>query len=237
MMKTGALLVIVLFTISPAVMATVIVNGDFSDPVDLAGFVATGTTVGEPTGGFAQLETDGSFWRTLEQTFMIPALPTLFSFNFAFSTEGTPPVGGFPDSFAASEITTLDGDFLDILVVDVYGVLEDPSEGIEHLTGATPIDVSYDPSVTIAGFTPFAGGTTFYGRASLWLPDSVLGEEATLYFDLFDQLDGFKTIAAVDNISAESIPEPGTLVLLGAGLFGIVSGFWGRKFHRKYGRC
>jgi hypothetical protein len=239
MMKSGisaiTVFLMVLANNLVVMAAPIIINGDFSDPVDLAGFTATGAVISEPTGHFVQLETDGTFPRTIEQTFAIPNLPILFSFDFAFSTEATVPVTGFPDSFSAGITTTLDGDFLDILVVDVYGVWEDPSEGIEDLTGATPIDVAYDPSVTMAGFVPF-GGTTFYGRTSLWLPNEVLGEEATLYFDLFDELDGFKTIAAVDNISAAPIPEPGTLMLLAAGLLGMAGGFWQRKSLSKRGR-
>jgi len=151
-MRTSTFVIIIcfaMFAISQAVMATsIITNGDFSDSVDLAGFLATGTIISEPTGDFAQLETDGSFQRTLEQTYTIPSLPTRFSFDFAFSTEGTPTLG-FPDSFASSKLTTVDGDFLDILVVDAVGIVPDPSDGIEWLTGATPIDVVYDPSVTI----------------------------------------------------------------------------------------
>jgi hypothetical protein len=233
MMKTSIVVIMLCFALlfsSAAVMATsIITNGDFSHPDDLSGFTATGTVVSEPTGNFALLETDGSFLRTLEQTFTVPTLPTFLSFNFAFSTEGTPdkiPQGVFPDSFATSKITTLDGDILDLLVVDVYSVVPDP----ESIPGATPINVSYDPSVTIDGFDSFAfaSGTTFYGRISLWLPDNVLGEEATLYFDLFDELDTFATKAAVDNISAEPIPEPGTVLLLSAGLVSLL-GLYGIK--------
>ena len=199
---TITLIAQMIFICSGIATANTLVNGDFSDPVDLAGFTATGTDVREPTSDFAQLETDGTFMRTLEQTYTTPSVPTLLSFDFAFSTDMTIASGFFPDSFVSSELTLADGEYLDIMVADAYGVWEDPSDGIEFFTGATPIDVTYDPSVTIPGFTPL-GGITFSGRISLWLPDSVLGEQATLYFDLFDELDGSKTIAAVDNISVE----------------------------------
>ena len=89
-MRTAVFVVIVSLAISPAVMATIIVNGDFSDPVDLAGFTEGGTSISEPTGDFIQLQADGTYGRWLEQTFMVPILPTLLSFDFAFSTSGTP---------------------------------------------------------------------------------------------------------------------------------------------------
>lgn len=209
-----------LCALSVSASAGTIVNGGFDDPAPLAGFTATGTTVSEPTGEFAQLATDGTFVRTLEQTFVVPPGPTTLSFDFAFSTAATTPIVGFPDSFAVSLLTTLDGDFLDIMVVDAVGVVVDPSDGIEFLTGAVPIDVELDPGVSIAGFVPFVGGTTFSGRISVALPGTVLSEEATLYFDLFDEGDGFETIAAVDNVEmvAREVPEPPPLALAMLGL-------------------
>lgn len=122
----------------------------------------------------------------------------------------------FPDSFAAS-LVTASGDFLDLLVTDVYGVLPDPSDGLEPITGALPITVQFDDTVTIAGFAPFPNGTTYAGRIGLRLP--VFGEEATLYFDLFDEPDGASSIAALDWITVtQAIPVPGTLGLVLAGL-------------------
>jgi hypothetical protein len=200
--------------------AGVIVNGDFSDTTDLAGFTATGAIIGEPTGNFAQLETDGLFVRTLEQTFVIPTDATTLSFDFQFSTTAilaSPPFA--PDSFSASVITTIEREYLDIFVVDVLGPLPDPSDGIESATGAEAISVLLDPSVSIPGFVGFAGGTTDGGRVALTLPSQVLGEEATLYFDLFDNNSTFSSLAAVDNISITAtdavIPEPASFAIWG----------------------
>ena len=65
--------------------SALLTNGDFAHPTDLQGYIATGTLIGEPTGDFAQLASDGSFQRTLEQTFDLPVVPATFSFDFVFS--------------------------------------------------------------------------------------------------------------------------------------------------------
>jgi len=199
--------------------AQFIVNGDFSDPTGLAGWTPEGAIVSEPFGGFAQLGADGTYSRLLKQDFTLPTAPAILAFDFAFSTTAPLLGAGFPDSFSASLITA-GGDFLDILVVDQLGVVADPSDGIEWLTGALPIDVTFDPAVTIPGFQPLAGGTDYWGRISLRLPSAILGQEATLYFELFDETGLAATIAAIDNvgINPTAVPTPATPALLGIGL-------------------
>lgn len=205
--------------------AAVIVNGDFSDPVGLAGWMATGTVVGEPTGDFAQLEADGGFQRTLEQTVTLPSAPSILSFDFAFSSDTTaPPSGLFPNAFTAF----LDGvgGALDILSVDLSGAIPDPSDGNELILGLLPIDVDLDPAVIIPGFLPIAGGVSYSGQISLLLPAAVLGQGAILYFDLYDYGYGAASIAAVDNVSVDpvgAVPLPPTLVLMAIGLVGGVA--------------
>lgn len=196
----------------PPAGATPLANGDFSAPTDLAGWTAAGATVGEPTHEFAQLETGGDSPITLEQTFTLPATSSTLVFDFAFSTDAAAPTSGFPDSFAVSLYTTDWVYFLDILVVDGYGAVPDPSDGIELIVGALPIDVDLAPTVAIPGFIS--------GHVSLLLPAAVLGQDVILSFDLFDQADGAITIAAVDNVAVEptAVPAPATLGLLALGL-------------------
>jgi hypothetical protein len=229
--RAGIWLSAAAFLLLPAAAAGSILftNGDFSDPRTLWGWTATGSVVGERTGAaneFALLETDDTFpfLRTLEQAFAIPADASVLTFDFAFSTAGATN-SQYPDAFSASVITDVDGDYLDILVVDVYGAAPDPSAGLEGSLGfgTWPIDVALDAAVTIPGFTPFADGTTSGGRVSLMLPTEVRGEDATLYFDLFDRFDEAQSIAAVDNVgvSLAAAPLPDTAYLLLAGLLAV----------------
>ena len=199
--------------------AALIINGDFADSTDLAGWTSEGTTVGEPAGDFAQLGADGTYSRLLQQTFTLPTAPAILAFDFAFSTAAPFPGTGFPDSFTASLIT-VGGDFLDILVVDRLGVVADPSDGMEWLTGALPIDVTFNPAAAIPGFQALAGGTDYSGHISLLLPSTVLGQGATLYFELFDENGLAGTIAAIDNVGTypAAVPMPATSALLAIGL-------------------
>ncbi len=193
-----ALLATALLSSPLTAWAVPLLNGDFSDSPDLAGWTATGDVVREPTNAFAQLETDGTtFLRTLEQTFLVVGQHYRLSFDFAFSTQASSPPAGVPDVFTAS-IMTAAGDYLDIFSADVVGVVPDPSDGNEAANNAVPIDVGFDPTLTITDFVPFSAGTTWTGRISLILPDLVLGQDATLFFDLLDWADGAATIAALD---------------------------------------
>ena len=79
-------------------------------------------------------------------------------------------------------------------------MVADPSDGIEWLTGALPIDVTFAPAAVIPGFQALAGGTDYSGHINLLLPSVVLGQGATLYLELFDEAGLAATIAAIDNV-------------------------------------
>ncbi len=229
---------LLLLGVTTAASAVPVINGDF-ETGDLTGYFTEddaydpnpdiGVSLDPITGNhFASIDTShASYANTLGQDLTLPGAPAVLSFDFGFATadDGSFDAGaGFPDSFAVG-LTTAGGAWLDILVVDLLGPLPDPSDGIEGLTGATPIDVVFDPSVSIPGFAPGSGATAYGGAISVSLPASVLGEGATLAFDLFDEEDGARTVAAVDNIAiaagqppSPAVPEPATGVLLGVGL-------------------
>jgi len=208
--------------------AVSLTNGDFESG-DLAGYFTEddaflpnpAITVAADSGSgnhFASLDTasHASFFNTLGQDLTLPPSPAVLSFDFGFSTVGDSSFAdpnAFPDSFAVSLVTA--ADFLDILVVDeAGGVVPDPG-------GSLP--VAYDPTVSIAGFAPLAGASALSGSITLLLPASLLGDDATLFFDLFDEEDGHRSVAAVDNValqaaSAPAVPEPATGLLLTVGL-------------------
>ncbi len=200
-------------------LAVPIVNGDFADGTPLAGWTASDAAVTEPTGDFAQITADDDTQHGLEQSFTLLSVPAVLSFDFAFSTATTGPAVAFPDAFAA-QVVIATGALLDILVVDLNGAVPDPLHGDEAANGALPIDVALDPTVTIPGFTPFAGGTLYAGRVRMTLPAAALGQEATLYFDLYGQADGAATRVALDNLSQDpaSAPVAPTPALLLAGI-------------------
>jgi len=209
--------------------AVSLTNGDFESG-DLTGYFTEDdtflpnpaiTVAADPVthNHFASLDTAShtSFFNTLGQDLTLPPSPSLLSFDFGFSTagDGSTDAGmGFPDSFAVSLVTA--ANFLDILVVDeAGGVVPDPGGSLT---------VAYDPTIAIAGFAPLAGGASaLSGSITLLLPASVLGDDATLFFDLFDEEDGHRSVAAVDNIAlqaapAPAVPEPATGLLLTVGL-------------------
>ncbi|MCS7470188.1 hypothetical protein NZK35_26375 [Stieleria sp. ICT_E10.1] len=215
MLKIPSCLCLVFALACVPATAGVVINGDFSSSVALQGYSSTGSVSEPPPGDFALFDESG----VLMQTVTIPGGSSSLTFDFAFSTTATTPTGAtLDDSFAAELTTSPDTDVLDLFVVDVSGVVPDPLDGLESFfPGVVPIDVDFDPSVSIAGFQSKTGGTDFFGRVSLDLPNTVLGESATITFRLLDNDFGFETVAAIDNFAVSSsnstIPEPASLAV------------------------
>lgn len=77
-----------------------------------------------------------------------------------------------------------------------------------------------------ASLNPITGIGTFNGLQRYAFDMSGYGgRTGTLYFDLFDQIDGYSSVVKLDNVQFENatapVPEPGTMLLLGSGLAGL----------------
>lgn len=74
--------------------------------------------------------------------------------------------------------------------------------------------------VNTLAWEPFSEFVPF----SLDISGFSFGTIVTLSFDLIDQDDGYKSIAAIDDVSdpIATVPEPGTLMLLGSGLIWVI---------------
>lgn len=190
---------------APAAPASMIDNGDF-EIADLAGWTSTGGAISDGL-GFALLDEDGNFFRSLSQSFVVDQPGETLSFDFTFSTRSIS--GTDTDSFAALLESDDQVTYLDFFVVD------------ERFGPLAAFGADIGPPADIAGFPAFAGGTTISGHVSLLLPGDLVGKSVTLYFDLLDQ-GGEQSRAAVDNVALSVVvPAPGVLVLLLAGLTGM----------------
>jgi hypothetical protein len=219
-------LLAVLTPLTPA--QAVVMNGDFSDPIDLNYWTtedlysdlssaipsASVSEVSEE----ADLQTQGyasahpfveivSLWQAVS----IPADAGIVSFDIAFA-QGMVDAGGagmgFLDALFVSYFDDLDltgAHDLFFLGVDDIGFF-DPNDPF----GPPPVPDGFDPGTGLYSFSfdisPAAGRT------------------GILVFDLLDDDDGYFSSARVDNVWIGSAPEPGTWLLLTAGLAGALAG-------------
>jgi hypothetical protein len=56
-----------------------------------------------------------------------------------------------------------------------------------------------------------------------------VGVPLTVAFDVIDEADGFRTAAAIDNVTLTSVPEPGTVVVLGSTFAALLVWHRGRR--------
>jgi hypothetical protein len=218
-------LLAVLTPLAPA--QAVVMNGDFSDPIDLNYWTTEdlysdlssaipSVSVSEVSEE-ADLQTQGyengnpfveivSLWQAVS----IPVDAGILSFDIAFA-RGAPDAGGAGMGFLdALFVSYLDDDLsgafdLFFLGVDDFGFF-DPNDPF----GPPPVPDGYDPVTGLYSFSfdisPAAGRT------------------GILFFDLLDDDDRYFSSARVDNVWIGAAPEPGTWLLLAAGLAGALAG-------------
>ena len=141
--------------------------------------------------------------------------PATIDLNAGFATDEGPRPGLFPDSFT---ITLQDfgqsgqtNTFV-ISTIDLYGALPNPSSppGITAAPGEIAIAPISDPNEVLG----YAQRFSFDVRFSP--PAQFAGEDAVLYFDLFDNQQAPGSIAWFTPVSA--VPEPGVLKFLALAL-------------------
>lgn len=206
----GGLFLAALFHLSwlcPSLHAD-LMNGDFSSGLD--GWTTEhldsggGTTSPSPhvqaLAGDAVLETQGAnsgiTLVSLIQSLNIPTNAVALTFDVSFErveVDRDDAGGGFPDFFQGSYLDSLDASFDRVLIV---------------------IDVN-GPRDYTGVLTPLGGGKVRVATSLAGLR----GRSGDLFFDLFEDLDGFKSRATVDNVQItmvppSQVPEPASLALL-----------------------
>jgi hypothetical protein len=214
----AVLLVFLLLNVSHASL----INGDFSS--GLEGWVTEDDFSSSPSlsvsaaHGYAILSTqgisDGAFLISLYQQISIPEWAYTLSFDIGFEnvradTGGSS--GGFviPDFMQVSYLDNLDNDFnRNFLAID----------------STSPYDPDSLEELSLPSFSLY--DLTWYHFSAVI--SDLAGSSGTLYFDLWDGDDDWFSMAYVDNVRINPVPEPATILLLGAGLAGL-GGFVRKK--------
>jgi hypothetical protein len=147
---------------------------------------------------------------TLYQSFTFPVLASTLSFDIGFQRLGT-DTGGVPETIP---------DFLWVYYLD-----NDQNMAAKSFVGAD-VNGFYDPNDSSIALALMDLGNGLF-RFSTGVQD-LAGRSGTLYFDLYDQDDGFYSAARADNVTiSTAVPEPGTWLFLVFGLAGLIMA--GRK--------
>jgi hypothetical protein len=197
----------------PSLVSATVINGDFSD--GLNGWTTEdldiGWNISSPSASVyvdseqAVLKTQGYLSDivliSLYQPIMVPSLANTLSFDVGFwqgPVDSDDPGDGFPDFLSVSYLDGIDSAFdLFFMNYDYHG----------------PYKVNGSLTYLSSGWYRFS--TNISGLSN---------RSGILFFDFFDDLDGYYSTAKIDNvqISVAQVPEPSTITLMAVGLTGIL---------------
>lgn len=160
------------------------------------------------------LRADGSeALRTESRSMLMPAASdeTFLAFHFGFETDEVFGPGVIFDSFSIGIENAAGDRFATLLTADASGVVYAPGTpgGVAIPGGAITASLIPVPSLNPNLTQRYAA----YVQA--FLPQDFAGQEATLYFDLFDNQNGTASLGWFTDLTV--VPEPTTAVLLGLG--------------------